>query len=79
LTRSPSAIIYQGSHRLGRIPATARSKDIEGRMAYSQIAQLAEALCGSLGEEKNPRWVPPFTQPNDDSDSTVIERHQEET
>jgi len=48
-------------------------------MAYSQIAQLAEALCGSLGEEKNPRWVPPFTQPNDDSDSTVIERHQEET
>jgi hypothetical protein len=54
LTRSASVVNDWPSHRLGRTFCDRPSKDIEGRMAYSQFDQPAEVLSGALAETENP-------------------------
>jgi hypothetical protein len=66
------------SHRLGRTFCDRPSKDIEGRMAYSQLDQPAEVRCGSSPRRATRRALRP-AQPNDATDSRVIHQHKEET
>src|SRR5690349_4187887 len=54
LTRSASAVNDWAPHRLGRTLCDRPSKNIEGRMAYSQFDQPAEVLCDALAEMANP-------------------------
>jgi hypothetical protein len=79
LTRSASAVNDWASHRLGRTFCDRPSKDIEGRMAYSQLDRPTEVLCGSPRRDGKTCRASRPAQPNDAINSGVIRQHEEET